>query len=376
MIVALPPDVKAIPLHDLSPTTAEALRQCGLRVSFRLDQRYEGMSRASLPAAVGIAAHRLAAMVSMGRFDEVPSGHLLDELGRVWEALLSELNSQIQARSPLGEVPSPVRWPGYQLVRTRLVQQFAKIVEASREQGKRTAHEVESERKLHVRDEGLVGTPDRVELGRDGIEIVDLKTGWTVGDTLDPIHRRQILFYAYLWYRVHGEWPVRGSVQRLDGHRVTMKITPEEAIEEVAAAKTLAEAFDRSVSRQNPVALATPSPDTCRFCDFKGACWAFFAADRGDKRVRSINLLGEVSGVSHRGNVQSVELVSVRGDIKSSSGSRMRILGLPEGSEDLTAGLTISVTDAHPLRSADARVDWETRVWGWADRQDRPGEMG
>lgn len=368
MIPTLPPDVRATPVRDVSPTMAEALRQCGLRVSFRMDHRYAGMARLSLPAAIGIATHRLAQMVTGGRFDELPSADVVEHLGSAWDALLSELSEQIQQRSPLGEVPVVNRWPGYQLVRTRLLARFASDVEAGRERLEQRTREVRSEEKLSVPGEGLAGTPDRVEIGPTGVEIIDLKTGWSVGDALSPAHRRQLLFYAYLWYRVHDEWPVGGSVQRLDGHRVRMEITTKEAQAEIDRCKALVETYNRSISRESPVALAAPSPDTCRFCDYKGACWAFFAAATGQQVPRRVNFLGELSAVSHKDNARSVELVDVRGDPAKSSGTTMRILGLPGASGDLAAGQMISVTDAHPLRSGDARADWETRLWGWTGR--------
>ena len=96
-------------------------------------------------------------------------------------------------------------------------------------------------------DEPIGGRIDRVEHTAAGVEIVDMKSGWTVSDELRPAHRRQLLIYAYLWHSRHGEWPVAASIQLLDGTRITFEVDSEEAIAAASDALALLRGYNARV---------------------------------------------------------------------------------------------------------------------------------
>ena len=58
----------------------------------------------------------------------------------------------------------------------------------------------------------FLGILDRVQLARDGVEVVDFKTGRPSNK-----HRMQLLRYALLWWRRTGDSPVRVIAQYLNG---------------------------------------------------------------------------------------------------------------------------------------------------------------
>ena len=136
--------------------------------------------------------------------------------------MVDEAFHELQAQSELGVVPERTRWRGYQIVRVRTLRRLQEEL-ATRRGGGGLAGPV-AERRLEDATLRVAGTPDRVEVRADGVEIVDLKTGWRVDDQLAPAHRRQLLLYAYLWHATQGVWPARASVQRLDGERVSILV--------------------------------------------------------------------------------------------------------------------------------------------------------
>lgn len=72
----------------------------------------------------------------------------------------------------------------------------------------------------------FLGILDRIQLARDGVEVVDFKTGKPSNK-----HRMQLLRYALLWWRTTGAVPVRIIAQYLNGSESWPVST--EALEEI-----------------------------------------------------------------------------------------------------------------------------------------------
>src|SRR5262249_30405231 len=138
---------------------------------------------------------------------------------------------------------------------------------------------VEVELALEAPDLGLKGRVDRVEITNKSVHIVDLKSSWAYGDEIHEGHRQQLLLYAALWQRTHGEWPRTASVQMVDGARISFQIDPVEVQAVVARARAALDGFNGLVSQGcSPMDLATPSADACRGCDYRVVCGPFFGA--------------------------------------------------------------------------------------------------
>ncbi len=130
----------------------------------------------------------------------------------------------------------------------------------------------------------FVGVLDRVQQTADGVEIVDYKTGKP-----SDKHRRQLLRYALLWWRVTGDAPARVSAQYLDGVG-TWPVTPGTLADvEVEIAGEI---------ERLTVALVThpaePAPGVgCRSCPVRARCsdgWSYgdaaaSADGRGDAEL-------------------------------------------------------------------------------------------
>lgn len=365
----LPPPVTLKSLKWVTPTMAETLSRCMLSAAFRADPAYNDLRRSSVPAILGTVSHKLAERVARGDMDGV-STHPEDALLGAWEELISEGHRSLQVQSELGNVPQPTYWPGYQLVKVRTLRRLEEELSARGEPGSGRAKTVIPEQRLEDAATQVAGTPDRVEITPDGVEIVDLKSGWRVSDQLSDSHRRQLLLYAYLWHAVHGEWPVRASVQRLDGKRVTMLVHPAEAMTEAQEASRLLARFNALVgaAERKPDELARPSAATCGSCSFRGACQPFLREPSATwSRLRTFG--GEVSALERGQDRAILELSDVVGGVDSST---VRVVA-PSTLPAVEIQTRCVLMDAIPVTERDFRVDWETRLLIGAKMLRNPG---
>ena len=210
----------------------------------------------------------------------------------------------------------------------------------------------------------LHGRADRIETHGSEVELVDLKTGWTLPDELKPSHRRQLLAYAYLWHAVHGEWPRTASIQRLDGTRLSFDVDPAEA-EAVAAEFVHAlESFNVHVSSGGvPISLASPSPTNCMYCAYRPICRAFFNTVTHEWAWYRKSCLGTVTSV-----VDGRDLTRVDLDVQASntSSDEISLINVPSSLVP-TVGMLIAVVNAVPTRvESDLRLVWDSVICAWA----------
>src|SRR6266516_2318733 len=166
------------PLGRISPTTANALLACPLKVAYQRDPSLRPLAVRPRPdALLGAATHHLAEATSRGDFDKVPPDEASEELGSWWDRYVARGRSQFEKMGSPGSIPVPMRWPFYALKRVRAVQYAQQIVDARR-CSRLPAHIGGSvELELQSDDPPLSGRIDRVERGPQGVCLVDLKTG-------------------------------------------------------------------------------------------------------------------------------------------------------------------------------------------------------
>jgi RecB family exonuclease len=352
------------PIERISPSLGEELRACGLRVAFRLDPRFNEYRKLHPAAALGLVSHELAEAVTRGELDETPDADLGAALSADWDRRIAEKASLLVTEWPLGKVPPPERWPGYQLTRVRLLRRLSEEVRRRRGRAPGVSSS-EAEAWLEAPGLPLVGRADRVERSNGDVELVDLKSGWTVGDEIRPGHRRQLLLYAYLWHAMNGDWPRRVSIQRLNGLRSILEVDPREA--EAVAADLLGrlETYNgRIAAREAADALASPSDEACAHCAYRPVCLPFFEALDESWGWYRRSLLGEVIGCA---DVDGAGVMEVRVEA-SNLGSEVetaRILGVPS---DLLPprGSRVAVLDATPTSlTQDVRVAWDSQLVRW-----------
>jgi hypothetical protein len=290
------------------------------------------------------------------------------KLEEAWDLRIEAHRQDLEQAWPLGTVPPPDRWPGYGPTRRRLLRRLAEQARSRRAGGPASQATAAVEEMLEPEGIPLRGQPDRVEASREGPRLVDLKSGWSVGDELRPAHRRQLLTYAFLWHAVHGEWPASACIQRLDGARIPLKVEPDEAEAAAAELIEMRDSFNASLASSSSTwQLASPSNDVCLHCDFKGVCPAFFENVREDWGYYRRHVLGTVNAVqgdSERGRID----ISAEGGNLGTGVSHARVVGLPAAHVP-EPGSRIALIDALPTRvGGELRVGWDSTIEEWPDR--------
>jgi RecB family exonuclease len=363
-LATVDPDAVALkPLRRVSPSLGEALLACELSVAFRLDERY-GFLRTPTPAsALGTISHELAEDVASGRFDAVPEADVARALVDAWAAKLTIAEEELARAHPSGAVPPPLRWTGYEQTRVRTLDLLESEVRARQSRGTSEGASLGLEVLLQPEGIPLHGRADRVETRASGVELIDLKTGWTLPDELKPAHRRQLLGYAYLWHAVYGEWPRTASIQRLDGTRLSFNVDPAEA-EAVAAEFVRAlDTFNGHVrSGGAPVSLASPSPANCHYCAYRPTCRAFFNAVTPEWASYRKSCLGTVTTVVADRDPTRIDL---HVQASNTGSSEVSLLNVPRDVAP-SVGTLIAVVDAVPTRvEGDLRLAWDSAICAW-----------
>jgi PD-(D/E)XK nuclease superfamily len=191
---------------------------------------------------------------------------------------------------------------------------------------------------------GWRGVADVVVLSVDGCRIIDFKTGRP-----DQEHRRQMWVYAMLWNCDRETNPGQVPVKKLTLIYTSGSVdVPVPSREEMAAfRKSLIEGSedlkDKLGSKRVP---ATPSVETCRYCQVKLLCdayWKDLPAHEPGERFSN----AELELVEKRGD--RGWLAQVRSHKNLAPGEQLLLRCFESGSafwSDLRPGLSLRVTDA------------------------------
>lgn len=302
------------PPERISATMLGTYTQCPARAGFERDARFSGLRRSGLRAALGTAAHAVAARNGRGHaaFD------------RVWDEETARVLTRLRAEWAPSEPPSPDSWPGAALTRARLRRIWSGPLEEagttdladpaprSGSGPQRRAAPARGalpwvEERLQPVGSVLVGRPDLVERGDRGLRVVDLKTGLRQKEATEP-QRRQLLFYCALVLRECGELPMHAAVRDADGTERAIQFEPSD-VDEVEA-----NAVEAVTALRDAAAGATlearPSESTCGVCPFRLVCGPFLAAYDPSWRVGRARV-GRVVATAERGDGRSVTDVEV-----------------------------------------------------------------
>jgi RecB family exonuclease len=319
----------------------------------------------------------MSAAIARGEFDEVETSEVADALSRKWDENIAIAQAKLAKAWALAVVPTPTRWPRYELMRLRLSRFLINEVSIRRQRtsaGGLAHSHVAIEQWLEGPEGKIGGRPDRVEQTAAGVEIIDIKSGGLAKaqgtDTIPPGYRRQLLLYAYLWQAVHGVWPARASVQDLDGHRLTFDIDKAEASQLAKVAIAKLESYNSGVEAG---VLAEPSPEHCSYCPYRGSCTPFLESLAPDWEWYRKTMAGTVIAVSLVKTKRAVLEVDLHYGNLAEGVARARVIDIP--AELIPAlGTDISVVDALPAGGAqDAWVAWDTQLWIWQSARGRGG---
>lgn len=313
---------------------------------------------------MGNVSHEMAEDVAQGMFDEVASESLAEALEEAWNRRLAQQEGELARDHPEGPVPSPARWAGFEQTHVRLLDLLAEEVR-TRQQKRSVPPDGMLVVECDLAPEGvpLYGRADRVERNGSEIDIVDLKTGWTLPEELKPAHRRQLLVYAYLWHAVHGEWPRRASIQRLDGRRLTFDVDPREA--ECVAADLVRDLDAYNLRVEQRVAaneLASPSAESCRYCEGRAVCTSFFDAVSPEWGWLRKSILGNVVDVTCARDIARVDVALEAGNVADFGTAH--VINVPVACAPDT-GARVAVIDAIGGRGPDLRLAWDSVICSW-----------
>lgn len=254
-----------------SPSIANRLLGCSLRVAFERDPHLATLSRPNPSTALGNTAHEFTGQAyKRSRWPAAEDGHRM-QLERAWDDLVTKHQQQLEEAWAPAQPPSPPEWPGYQLTRARTIRRAQRLL-AQEPTGSGAITGTGIEVTIADPGSGLWGRADRIDRTAAGCRVVDLKSGIHQGEPSRD-QRRQLLLYAVLVQRTQGEWPDEIAIEDASGAQRRMDLDPEEAeaaLDEVAAAVAAFNA--RATSGDSFEAQAAPYADRCRWCPQRLRC--------------------------------------------------------------------------------------------------------
>ena len=355
------PAPQPTPIEKVSPSLANQLLACGLRVAFSRDSSYSSLRRPSTFSVLGEVAHAITELAYKGTgFDEdEPAARAW--LEQQWERESDRQAAKLGAAWAPATPPPPVEWPGYNLTRARTVRRGARLL-ASR-QGVRDATQPAAgtgiELELEDPDSRLHGRADRIERTGNRTRIVDLKSGLHQGEpTADQ--RRQLLLYAFFAQRSTGEWPSEIAIEDASGSQTAIELDPSAAENALAEVEAAVSAFNEDVGSVDFRTKAKPSPDRCRWCAFRVVCGPYWQELRTDWEHRSVYGEIEEVGDSDSGGFARV-LVASPVDL---AGRSVHVSSLAESASPEATHLAI-VDVGGSAASEDVRARWSSLWRAW-----------
>lgn len=352
-------------LGALSPSSAITLTTCKLRLAFSLDSDRDQRPPTTVSQAIGMVVHGMVAQVRRGDLAIVPDEEIEQKLADEWARQIAVYHARIQADCIAGEASPPDRWRGYALTRARLLKYLSRLEHDIRA-SPRLGNGPLVERQFSSPDGDLQGRIDRVEQGPDGAHIIDVKTSRSETPEILPTHRQQLLIYSVLWQRVTGEWPARASIEHLGFGRHTIDIDPLEAQALIDDLLRQRDKFNQLVVQATqPNDLASPSSETCRYCNYRGACIPFLREVREDWGWFLRTMLGRVDEVVPSRDSCDVALDIAGGNMPAGV-QKAHIKGFHLDAAP-PVGTWVTVVDAHPTSAPNVlQAMCETELWTWS----------
>jgi CRISPR/Cas system-associated exonuclease Cas4 (RecB family) len=352
-------------LASLSPTMLNLLLQCGLRAAFEQDDSFRRWRRLTPRSAVGIVAHRLMADAYSGYFADQDKQRRTALLEDRWNVLIQKQAALMRAAWAPAEPPEPRNWPGYAIVKVRMIRRLAGVrnqqrisagagLGATAPAGAAMPNLPLIEHRMEDQATGIYGTPDRVERIAGRLRVIDLKSGLHQQDVTDD-QRRQLLLYAHLVEVTFGQPPDDLVIADISGRETYVPFDASDRVEAVRVAQQTREAWNSVVSSRRPYSLATPGQNACRWCPFRVTCRPSWETSEPEWELPAA-AAGFVSDVSR--SQHEVRLVQELP--KAVADESIRLVGLVE--PGISTGDHPVVTDVDRIGQDAGRLRWSSRV--------------
>ncbi len=121
------------PLDVLSPTAANDLLMCGYRLAWRLDRGFRSLRRPTPWSELGVVAHAVVEDVARGLLRHVTgSDEARSTIEDAWDSHLDAAVQDLKKAWAPATPPPPEEWPGYHLVRARILRRAMRGFDAER----------------------------------------------------------------------------------------------------------------------------------------------------------------------------------------------------------------------------------------------------
>ena len=351
----------------VSPSGAGNLLGCGLRTAYDSESA-AGKSRIGSPATrLGTACHNVLELAAKGDFPEPAAPEWGDHFNASWVKAIEHEVEELRSLPGAGSWPEPERWPFYARRKAATKRVARKLCLELAD----SAIEALAEVPLETSDGLIRGRPDLV-IRAPVHEIRDYKTGAVIepatGD-IRPEYLMQLLLYAVLEHASTGEWPSSGLLVPLEGHEVAVDLDPAEAGSLENTVKESLAAYNRvAESGGDPLQLARPSPEACRYCDHATECPAFWEAVNPEWEAGGVHAAaGVVTGVrvAARGSI-AVDLDRVVGSVGSGplSLTGIDLVEFPGASQIEVSG-TLAAVGLYSKQEGYAEPSRGTRLGVW-----------
>jgi hypothetical protein len=282
-----------------SPSLAEAMRGCLLRAGLSRCGQLQPFIPGNPKAWLGTAYHKV--------MEELPTilgggGDPLANADAIWNAEIARLEQEASSHPLNARFGPAVSWKGYFLVQATLRLRIEEAIPAwsAASPGTSTSPSAAREVEITTSQGKLRGRIDMIR----GDDLIDYKTGSIFEDdeitgvsAVKPAYVRQLRIYAWLARSSTGQWVKRGLLYPLAGAPVEVPIVPAECENEAAQAVALLDKYNAGVAASTSMtAMASPSPDACRWCPFKPLCPAFWT-------TVNPGWIGQLDGEAIRGTV-------------------------------------------------------------------------
>jgi len=346
-------------ISEISPSLANQLLACQLRVGFTRDPEHKSWKRQSTYTALGLVAHAVIEAVFKNRHWPDDPTAFRELLQKLWDEETERgVTGLAKDWSPVVP-PPPAEWPGYMLTRSRIIRRAMQLRTASPVQRSKSESDPSIEIGLRDPESGLSGRPDRIESNGKSTRVVDLKTGLHQKEPTEE-QRRQLLLYAVLVHRTTGKWPTSIAVEDTSGRCYNEPLDSgeaEAALEEVLAAVA---SFNKAITTRTLVAEANPNPERCRWCDFRVLCRPFWEALTSEWSQGSA-----FGSVTKAGDSQAGAFVSfVVESPQDQAGTMVHISGLSQSLPVDTEKVATTDWTGTP-EAGGGRARWATIVRTW-----------
>ncbi len=335
------------------PSFLNRLATCGLQFAYSRDPAFANILRKSNTfAALGTIAHELTELIWKRGLNNTPIDDLKRLLEQKWDEY-AQLSFEKLCREWEGrDVPSPKDWPYFSMTRARTIRRLVHEVAEHRSNADTSRNTLGPLTETELVDESikLKGIPDRVTFVDNGFYVFDIKTGHAV-EKISTSYRRQLLLYAHLVAKHTGLEPLAVALIRAGGDVIWEEITTADINDCVADVTKYIEKYSK-VAKVDPLSLATPSPDTCRFCDYKAICKAFWE-DQDPEWEEHRGVVGEVIEVVDESTFRVQQIWPQTDEGRKIGVSNVRF--------PAAVGDHLSIVDGY-LRDGGLRGDWYTKI--------------